>query len=34
AYKAGVAPKVKLESTHISVTEFVDLEVLKAESVD
>lgn len=33
AYKAGVAPKVKLEATHISVTEFVDLEVLKAEAV-
>jgi uncharacterized protein len=30
AYKAGVAPPVKLEATHASVLEFVDLEVLEA----
>ncbi|MCZ6673262.1 MAG: DUF2237 domain-containing protein [Verrucomicrobia bacterium] len=30
AHQAGLAPKVKLEATHISVTEFVDVEVLKA----
>ena len=29
AYRAGVAPKVKLEATHASVLEFVDLETLQ-----
>ncbi|MFO7724182.1 MAG: DUF2237 domain-containing protein [Oceanipulchritudo sp.] len=29
AYKAGLAPPVKLEATHASVLEFVDLEVLE-----
>ncbi len=29
AYKEGVAPRVKLEATHISVSEFVDIEVLR-----
>lgn len=33
AYKEGLAPRVKLEATHISVTEFVDIEVLKASAV-
>jgi uncharacterized protein (DUF2237 family) len=30
AYKAGKAPPVILEATHISATEFIDLEILKA----
>jgi uncharacterized protein (DUF2237 family) len=29
AYEAGVAPKIKLEATHASVSEFVDMETLK-----
>ena len=29
AYKQGVAPRVKLDATHISVSEFVDIEVLR-----
>lgn len=29
AYRAGVAPKIKLTATHISVLEFVDLAVLE-----
>ena len=29
AYKEGLAPRVKLEATHLSVTEFVDIEVLQ-----
>jgi hypothetical protein len=33
AYKEGVAPRVKLEATHISVSEFVDIEVLQASAV-
>lgn len=33
AYEAGVAPRVVLESTHISTLEFVDLEVLQAHDV-
>jgi len=34
AYQAGVAPLVKLEATHASVVEFVDLEMLKAYAAD
>ena len=34
AYKAGMAPKVSLEATHISAIEFCDLEALKAHAVD
>ncbi len=34
AYEAGVAPKVKLEATHASVLEFVDLELLSSFRVD
>ncbi len=33
AYKEGVAPRVKLEATHISVSEFVDIEVLREFAV-
>jgi uncharacterized protein len=33
AFQAGVAPKVVLESTHISTLEFVDLEDLERHSV-
>lgn len=33
AHEAGVAPKVKLEATHASALEFVDLEILKSYSV-
>jgi uncharacterized protein (DUF2237 family) len=33
AYEAGSAPLVKLESTHTSVLEFVDLDILKAHKV-
>jgi len=33
AHQAGVTAKVKLEATHISVTEFVDVEVLQASAV-
>ncbi len=29
AHEAGVAPKIKLEATHASVSEFVDMETLK-----
>ena len=29
AYQAGIAPRIALKSTHISVLEFVDLETLK-----
>ena len=29
AYKEGLAPRVKLEATHLSVMEFVDIEVLQ-----
>lgn len=29
AYQAGVAPRIKLSSTHISVTEFIDREILE-----
>ncbi len=34
AYQKGVAPKVKLAATHISVLEFVDLKHLKEYDVD
>lgn len=33
AYEAGSAPLVKLESTHASVLEFIDLDILKAHKV-
>ena len=33
AYKAGVAPKIKLESTHASVLEYLDLASLKEYAV-
>jgi len=33
AHQAGITAKVKLEATHISVTEFVDVEVLQASAV-
>jgi len=33
AHKAGYTAKVKLEATHISVTEFVDIDVLRAYAV-
>jgi uncharacterized protein len=33
ALRAGVAPAVRLESTHISTLEFVDLDVLRAHAV-
>lgn len=33
AYNAGRAPLVKLEATHASVLEFVDLDILKAHKV-
>ncbi len=33
AYKAGCAPKLKLEATHISVSEFIDLEILRTYAV-
>lgn len=33
AYQSGCAPLVKLESTHASVLEFVDLDILKAHKV-
>ncbi len=32
AHEAGFAPPVVLEATHISVSEFVDLEVLRAHA--
>ncbi len=34
AFEAGVAPPVYLEGTHISVLEFVDLEVLQDFAID
>jgi len=34
ALEAGMAPKVSLEATHISVLEFVDLETLKKYAVE
>lgn len=34
AFEAGMAPKVKLASTHISALEFVDLEDLKKYAID
>ena len=34
AFEAGVAPKIVLESTHISTLEFVDLEDLQRHSAD
>ena len=33
AYKAGKAPMIKLEATHASVLEFVDMETLKKYAV-
>lgn len=33
AYQAGVAPKVKLEATHASALEFIDLELLRDYAV-
>ena len=33
AFEAGIAPRIILESTHISTLEFVDLEDLQAHSV-
>lgn len=33
AHEAGMAPKVDLEATHMSVLEYVDLEVLQEYSV-
>ena len=30
AYHAGVAPQVRLEATHVSVLEYIDLELLQA----
>ena len=33
AYEAGVAPKIKLEATHASVLEYLDLETLKQFAV-
>ena len=33
AYKAGCAPRVKLDATHASVLEFLDLEMLQRFSV-
>ena len=34
AYDAGMAPKLVLEATHMSMLEFVDLDVLKKFAVD
>jgi uncharacterized protein (DUF2237 family) len=34
AYEAGCAPEVKLQSTHISVLEYVDLEVLQKHAAN
>lgn len=34
ALEAGVAPPVRLESTHLSTLEFVDLDVLRAHALD
>jgi len=34
AYEAGVAPKVVIEATHISMLEFADLETLEQYSTD
>lgn len=33
AYKAGLAPKIKLEATHASVLEYLDLDTLKEYAV-
>ena len=33
AYQAGMAPKIKLEATHASVLEFIDLQILKTFAV-
>lgn len=33
AHEAGVAPKLKLEATHASVLEYIDLDVLKSYAV-
>lgn len=34
ALEAGMAPRVVLEATHMSMVEFIDLEVLKAHAID
>ena len=34
AYEAGMAPKVKLRSTHIAASEFCDIEALRRHAVD
>jgi uncharacterized protein (DUF2237 family) len=34
AFEAGCAPPIKLEATHASVLEYVDLDILKAHAVD
>lgn len=34
ALDAGVAPKVRLEATHVAALEFVDLEDLRAHAID
>lgn len=34
AFEAGLAPKIVLESTHISTLEFVDLEDLQSHSIE
>lgn len=34
AYRAGKAPQISLEATHISALEFLDLDVLKEYAVD
>jgi uncharacterized protein (DUF2237 family) len=34
AYEAGVAPPVRLESTHISALEFINLEELQAHALE
>lgn len=34
AFEAGMAPRVKLESTHMSAIEFCDLDALKKHAID
>ena len=34
AYEAGMAPRVKLRSTHVAASEFCDIEALKRHAVD
>jgi uncharacterized protein (DUF2237 family) len=33
AYRAGIAPEIKLEATHASALEYIDLDILKSYSV-